>query len=111
MEREDYIMAIELTAAEYEEKVTNSKGLIILDFYNDNCAQCESLARELAKVSEEHPEIPVYSISLIRQPELVKKHRVMAAPCMFFMKDGAQVKKTLGYKSKSSIEELIANFS
>ena len=79
----------------------------MLDFWRENCGTCQSLSKELALVAEERPDLKIYSVSVEDEPELVKKFRVMMAPTLLLVKGGATKKKSIGYKSKESILEMV----
>lgn len=101
-------MAVEqLTIADYEEKIQNENSFVLLDFWKDGCGPCKALSEELASFAEENPDIKIYSVKLEDEPELVEKFRVMAAPTLLVVKDGTVKKKSLGYKSKESIQTLV----
>ena len=97
-------MAIEaIVSADFEER-------ILLDFWRENCGACQSLSKELAQVSEERPELKVYSANVDTETELVNKFRVMMAPTLLFIKGGAVKKRSIGFKSKKSIMEMADDY-
>ena len=96
-----------LNTSEYEEKIINQTGWSLLDFWRDDCTPCKNLSAELEVVSRERPAINIYKVNVEDGSELAEKLRVMAAPTLFFFKDGEIKKKTIGYKSASSILQVI----
>ena len=55
----------------------------------------------------EEKDIDFYSIQIAQGKESAEHFRIMAAPTLLFIKDGAVKKKTLGFKSKESIQAII----
>lgn len=104
-------MAIQaITLADYEEKILNEQEGILLDFWRENCGTCQTLSQALSQVAEEKPDLKIYSICVDTEAELAKKMRVMMAPTLLLVKGGAVVKKSLGYKSKESILEMMETY-
>ena len=92
---------------EIEEKVLKADHPVILDFWNQGCGPCQALRPVLEEVSEEEKDIDFYSIQIAQGKESAEHFRIMAAPTLLFIKDGAVKKKTLGFKSKESIQAII----
>lgn len=95
---------------DFEEKILNEQEGILVDFWRDNCGTCQALSQELELLAEEKPELKIYSASVENEPELAKKLRVMMAPSLLFIKGGIVKKKSLGFKSKDSIIEMMGTF-
>ncbi len=96
-----------ITDETYEELIQNESAVVLLDIWKDGCGPCQALAPEVEKVSEEHSEIKVFSANIADVPGLVEKFRVMAAPTLLVIKDGAVKKKSIGFKSAEHIVEML----
>ncbi len=104
-------MAIKaLTKAEYDEQLQNDSSGFLLDFWRENCGTCKSLSQELGQLSEENPELRIYSVNIDSEPELVRHFRVMMSPTLLLVKNDAVLKKSIGYKSKEHILELVNTY-
>lgn len=103
-------MVKELKFSELEEKVLNEAKPVILKFWSEGCGPCQALAPVVEEISDETNEIEFYSVSIDNEKELAEHFSVMAAPTLLFIKDGGVVKKTIGFKSKESISEIIENY-
>ncbi|MCF0150275.1 MAG: thioredoxin family protein [Firmicutes bacterium] len=101
-------MAIkQITAAECDQLLENTSRLVILDFWNENCAVCEALAPVLEELSAERADIEIYGVHAAKERDLTKRFVIMTAPSLVFYKDGKVQKKTIGYKSKESLTGII----
>lgn len=98
-----------LTSTDFQETLANSDKLALLDFWNSDCGVCKNLAPVLEEISNERDDIDVYSVHAEENPEIVSRYSVMTVPTILFIKDGAVKKRTIGYKSKESILEIINN--
>ena len=96
-----------LQGNEFEEKILSSKETALLDFWTEGCGPCRALAEELEKVSEERKDVKVYKANVETENDLAGKLGVMAAPTLFFFRNGEIKKKTIGYKSSKSILEVL----
>lgn len=99
-----------LTAAEYESRILQEKEGILLDFWREDCAVCQSLSQELAMVAQERPELKIYSVDSQNEPELVQRFRVMMAPTLLFVQGGEVKKRSIGFKSKDSILQMAEQY-
>ena len=100
-------MANELTLDKYEEKVVNAKRPVLLDFWSEGCGPCATLAPVIEEIAKERTDIDVYSVNISQEPELANRLFVMAAPTLLVLVNGQIKKKSIGYKSKEHILEMI----
>ena len=103
-------MAVEvITEQEFEESILNESKVVLLDFWREGCGPCKALLSELDSLSGTEEDIKIYKANVDTESALAEKLRVMAAPTLFFFKDGEIRKKTIGFKSKKSILEAIGS--
>lgn len=100
-----------LTMANCESKIGQEDCVALLDFWREDCGTCRALTEELELLSKERPELKIFRINVEEEPELAKKYRVMMAPSLLVVKGGASKKKSLGFKSKEHILEMIEQFA
>ena len=101
-------MAARISESDFEEKVLKSEKPVIVDFYSDSCVACKKLAPVLGDIEDDYEEsVSVYKVNTNFDAELAEKYEVTANPTLLFIKDGAVKKKTLGFKSKESIQAII----
>ncbi len=102
-------MVKEISAAEYEELVINSKGPVMVDFYSTECPPCEALAPKYNYFSELYDkEISFYKIFRQGNKDLAIGLNVKGSPTVLFYKDGKEVGKRLsGAILKSELKNSI----
>lgn len=98
-------MEIKLNKENYEKEI-KEPGIVIVDFYATWCGPCQMLAPILEDLSSEYK---ICKINVDEEQELAMKHKVMSIPTVLIYKDGEQINKFIGYKTKEEIEKLIYN--
>ena len=78
-------------------------GITLVDFYADWCGPCKMLG----SVLETMDDLKIVKINTDTYPELAQKYGVMSIPTVFIYKDGKEVNKFIGFKSKEEIKEII----
>ena len=76
------------------------KGEVLVDFYADWCGPCKMMGTIL----EEIDFVDVLKVNVDDYPEIATKYGVMSIPTLIKFKDGEEVKKTIGYKTKNELE-------
>lgn len=79
------------------------KEKFLVDFYADWCGPCQMLG----PILEELTEINVLKVNVDEHEELAQKYGIMSIPTLIFFKDGSEIKKVIGLKSKREIEEIV----
>lgn len=101
-------MAItEITTANFQDEVVNSKGTVLIDFWATWCGPCRMLSPIVDDVAATHPELKVGKINIDEQPDLANQFNVMSIPTLIVFKDGQKVNESVGLVAKEKIEELI----
>ncbi len=98
---------IKVTAENFENEVIKSDGTVVADFNADWCGPCKMLAPVLAEFAEEHKNIKVVSINIDEEDELAEEYDVSSIPCLVVFKDGVEFDRSVGFRQKEDIEELV----
>ena len=94
-------MVKKLTKENFEEEV---KSRILVDFNAEWCGPCKMLAPIIEELSET---INVGAVNVDEEEELAKKFGVMSIPCLIIFENGEEVKRSVGFMSKSDLKEFI----
>ena len=91
----------------FESEVLNSDKTVLLDFYADWCGPCQMVAPVLAQIAEEREDIVVGKINVDEETQLALKFGVESIPMLAVIKDGKLVSKSVGFRPKEQILELL----
>ena len=98
---------IKINNENFESEVLNSNKTVLLDFYADWCGPCQMVAPVLAEIAEEREDIVVGKINVDEEMQLALKFGVESIPMLAVIKDGKLVSKSVGFRPKEQILELL----
>ena len=91
----------------FENEILEKDGISIVDFYADWCGPCRMVAPVLEKVAEEREDVTVGKVNVDADGELAARYGVMSIPTLVVFKDGKEINRSVGTKSKAGILALI----
>ncbi len=102
-------MHSEINTADYDTKVLDHKGLVIVDFYSQDCSPCEALAPKFEHFAELYKDkVAFHKIFRQGNRELSTRLGVKSSPTLLFYKDGVEVAPRLsGAIKKSAIKKTL----
>lgn len=86
------------TEKEFDETI---KSDVIVDFYADWCGPCKLVGAIL----EEIEEFNVLKVNVDDFKDIAIKYGIMSIPTLIRFKDGNEVKKVIGYRTKEQLLE------
>lgn len=93
----------------FQEEVLNEIHKVLVDFNADWCGPCRMLAPILEEVAKENEDIKIVSINIDDNPELADKYNINSIPCLVLMKNGKELKRSVGLIPKEEIESFIGD--
>ena len=97
-------MSKQINKEEFEKLVLNSNELVFVDFYADWCGPCKMLSPIMDTISNTNT---VYKINVDEEEDLAREYGIMSIPCVILFKDGKEINRSIGLKSKDEILELV----
>ena len=98
---------IKVTTDNFEKEVLNSDVTVLADFNADWCGPCRMLKPIVEEIASENPNIKVVSINIDEEDELADEYDVSSIPCLVVFKDGVEFERSVGFRQKEDIAELI----
>ena len=98
---------IEINSKNFESEVLNSDKVVLADFNAQWCGPCKMLKPIIDSIAEERKDVKVVSIDIDEEDELAEKYEVFSIPCVVVFKNGEEVRRSVGFKPKQDILNLI----
>ena len=86
-----------ISAADFDAKVKNSTGAVVVDFFADWCGPCKMLAPVLEKLAADFAgKAAVYKINTDSAQAIATQFGIRSIPTIIFFKDGKEVNRVIG---------------
>ena len=96
-----------VTKDNFEEKVVNAQGKVLLDFWATWCGPCRMVAPIVEEIAAERSDMVLGKINVDEEMELAMKFGIASIPTLIVIKDGKEAGKLIGYRPKADIEKLL----
>jgi len=99
---------INVTDADFDEKVLKSGGPVLVDFWAPWCGPCRMAEPVLEELSDEYKgKITIAKINVDENPDNPGKYGVMSIPTTILFKGGKEEGRQVGFAGKKGFEDLI----
>ena len=103
---------LHLSDENFKEKVLDKKGLVVVDFFATWCGPCRMLGPVLEEVQEEMKDkITILKLDVDEGENTAKQYGIMSVPSMVVFKDGEEIDRLVGFKSKDALVEYFSKLS
>ena len=91
----------------FESEVLNASKPVLVDFFATWCGPCKMLSPILEQVAKERPNILIGKVNIDFEQIVSKEYNVWTIPTIIIFKNGKEYLRTLGFKTKEMLLELI----
>jgi thioredoxin 1 len=101
----------QVTDANYDEIVMQSKIPVLLDFYADWCGPCNMIAPIIDELAEEYEgRALVAKVDTETNPKLSSHFKIKSIPTIMFINNGLLVERFAGLVPKPNLEEILDEY-
>ena len=98
----------EITEADFQGKVINSKTPVLLDLHAVWCGPCKLAEPVLEELSKEYEgKVIISKLDVDQSPKVTESLGVMSIPTTILFKGGEEVGRQVGFAGKQRFEDLI----
>ena len=100
--------AVSVTTTSFEKDVLKSKVPVLVDFWAPWCMPCRMLAPVIDAVASEYEgKVKVLKLNTDEDPGLADTFGIRGIPTLILFKDGAEIARMVGVRSKDDISALL----
>ena len=99
---------INLNSSNFNEEITNTDKLVLIDFFATWCGPCKMLSPIIARMANEYADsVKVCKVNVDDNQDLAMKYNIASIPTLIFLKNGKVVKNSIGFCSESELTDMI----
>ena len=96
-----------ITSANFENEIIKSSKPVLVDFWASWCGPCRMLSPIVDEIAKEQNDVKVCKINVDENQDLAAMFQVMSILPLVLIKDGKIVNKSIGYKPKQAILQML----
>jgi len=94
----------DVNEADFQTKVLDSKTPVLVDFWAEWCAPCKMIAPIVDEIAADYGgRLRVAKMDADMNPDVLFQYGIMGIPTLILFKDGEEVERVSGFKSKDKI--------
>jgi thioredoxin 1 len=109
MENNKTISIIDVDSTNWEEEVTKSLQLVLVDFWHDACIWCKRLDPELNAIAEDFlGKLKIAKLNIFSTDgngEIGRKYGIMGTPTLLLFCNGRPVDSLVGYRPRDALRK------
>ena len=96
---------VTLTDAEFDQAVSQSKGIVVGDFWAPWCGPCHTMAPALdAFAAANASKIRVFKLDVEENPKTAEKYEIRSVPTVIFFRNGQPAEVSRGALTQAALQ-------
>ena len=101
-------MAQVITSQEFDSKVLQANGPVLVDFFATWCGPCKMLSPVIERLAEQYEgKALVGKVNVDDEPNLAMRFGVMSIPTVVFLKDGKEIDRKVGVMPAGAFTQVL----
>ena len=102
---------IQVSDADFEEKVLGSSTPVLVDFWAEWCGPCHMVAPVLEEIaSEKQGSLTIAKLDIDENPDTARRFGILSIPSMLLFVDGVEKRRLVGARGKQQILGELSEF-
>lgn len=102
---------VQVSDADFDQKVINGQGLTIVDFWAEWCAPCRVIAPILEELAQEYAgKVTVAKLNVDENPQAAARFGIRSIPTLLFFKGGERVDQVIGAVPRGVIQSKLGPY-
>lgn len=104
---------LDVTDADFAERVLAHGGLVVVDFWAEWCSPCTVMSAHVMLLAQAFgARLLVAALDVDENPETAERYQIMGLPTLLFLRDGVEVDRQVGLapfeELRQKVETLLA---
>lgn len=100
-------MLLEFTDYNFENLMSTTNGLVIVDFWSAWCRPCNMLSPIIKSLAENNKDVTIGKLNTTENFNITKQFNISGIPAILFFKNGKVVRQLLGYHTEAALQHHI----
>ena len=97
-----------LKDADFSKVISETTGPVLIDFWADWCGPCKMIAPVVEEIASEYEgKVQVAKINVDENRDTPANLKVQSIPTLIVFKDGQEVDRYIGFKTKDELKRLL----